>query len=37
MSTDHLHDIPDTVEMNGEKSEGGKLSVFLGILRRYVA
>lgn len=35
MTTDHLHDIPDTVEVHGEKSEGGKLSIFLGILKRY--
>ena len=35
MTTDALHDIPDTVEVHGDKSEGGKLSIFLGILRRY--
>jgi hypothetical protein len=36
MAKDNLHDIPETVEVQGEKSESGKLSVFLSILKRSV-
>jgi hypothetical protein len=35
MTTESLHDIPDTLDIHGEKSEGGKLSILLGILKRY--
>ena len=35
MTMNALHDAPDTVEVHGEKSDGGKLSIFLGILKRY--
>lgn len=34
MSTEAVHDVPATVEVHGERSEGGKLSIFVGILRR---
>jgi hypothetical protein len=37
MATGNLHDPPEMVEIHDEKShtEGGKLAVLLGILRRY--
>jgi hypothetical protein len=35
MTSEALHDIPDTIEVHGEKSDGGKLSIFVGILKRY--
>ena len=34
MSPEALHDVPATVEVHGEKSDGGKLSIFVSILRR---
>ena len=36
MTTEALHDIPDTVEVHSEKSERGKLSIFIGIVKRCV-
>jgi hypothetical protein len=35
MTTSDIHDAPDTVEVHGEKSETSKLSIFIGILKRY--
>jgi hypothetical protein len=29
-----LHEAPETVEVQGEKSEKGKLAIFVGILKR---
>lgn len=30
----NLHEAPETLEVHGEKSEGSKLGIFIGILKR---
>ena len=34
MTIENIHEAPETVEVHGEKSEGSKLGIFIGILKR---
>jgi hypothetical protein len=36
MDHSNLHEAPETVELHDDSSHQGKLSVLLGILRKYV-